>query len=231
MGGRSGGWGGWGGMQSQHCSLRWVGEKGQHLGNRCWDSKRFCIADFNQVLSMGVALKNITKQGRCIQIWSLLWRIMSPTYLLSETTDYWLQCQFGDFHGPPGARMVTQNSGFLQTTATHSDNLLENTFIPFLFLIFPLTLDPGDLECVHSACRAFLFSQKYFHQRTTSPSSSRIATLSSKYPLWEYSESKILIKNISSKMSHLEIFSVKNISSKMSLLGIFSVNAVINLTR
>ena len=47
MGGRSGGWGGWGGMQSQHCSLRWVGEKGQHLGNRSWDSKSFCIANSN----------------------------------------------------------------------------------------------------------------------------------------------------------------------------------------
>ena len=43
-GGRSGGWGG---MQSQHCSLQWVGEKGQHLGNRSWDSKIFCIADSN----------------------------------------------------------------------------------------------------------------------------------------------------------------------------------------
>ena len=37
---------------------------------------------------MGVAMKNITEQGCCIQIWSLLWRVLSPTYILSETTDF-----------------------------------------------------------------------------------------------------------------------------------------------
>ena len=40
------------------------------------------------MLSKGVAMKNITKQGCCIQIWSLLWRVLSPTYLLSDTTDF-----------------------------------------------------------------------------------------------------------------------------------------------
>ena len=53
-----------------------------------WAIRSFCIADSNLVLSMGVAMKNITKQGCCIQKWSLLWRVLSPTYLLSETTDF-----------------------------------------------------------------------------------------------------------------------------------------------
>ena len=55
---------------------------------------------------MGVAMKNITKQGCCIQIWSLLWRVLSPpTYfqrqlILVAVLAFWLQwrpwCSYGD---------------------------------------------------------------------------------------------------------------------------------------